>query len=51
MIIVSCGIIKYNNKYLITQRSKNKKEFPSYWEFPGGKCNNNENIEDCLKEK
>ena len=27
MIIVSCGIIKYNNKYLITQKVKIKKNF------------------------
>jgi len=49
MINVTCGIIKNNNKFLITQRSKNKKEFPLYWEFPGGKCKENESIEDCLK--
>ena len=49
MINVTCGIIKNNNKFLITQRSKNKKEFPLYWELPGGKCKKNESIEDCLK--
>ena len=49
MIKVTCGIIKNNNKFLITQRSKNKKEFPLFWELPGGKCNADESIEDCLK--
>jgi len=49
MIKVTCGIIKNNNKFLITQRSKNKKEFPLYWELPGGKCQENESIENCLK--
>ena len=48
MIKVTCGIIKYYDKYLITQRSKNKKEYPLYWELPGGKCETNESIENCL---
>ena len=38
MIEVSSGIIQYNNKYIFTQRSKIKKEFPLYWELPGCKC-------------
>ena len=37
MIKVSCGLIIDDNKFLITQRSKHKKEFPLYWELPGGK--------------
>ena len=49
MINVTCWIIKNNNKFLIIKKSKNKKEFPLYWEFPGGKCKENESIEDCLK--
>lgn len=49
MINVACGLINYNDKYLITQRSKNKKEYPLYWEFPGGKCDKDESIENCLK--
>ena len=49
MINVACGLINYNNKYLITQ-SKNKKEYPLYCEFPGGKCSKDKSIENCLKE-
>ena len=49
MIKVSCGLIMDDNKFLITQRSKNKKEFPLYWELPGGKSQKNESIEECLK--
>tara|TARA_Y100000768_G_scaffold235918_1_gene178421 strand:+ start:4058 stop:4444 length:387 start_codon:yes stop_codon:yes gene_type:complete len=49
MIKVSCGLIIDDNKFLITQRSKNKKEFPLYWELPGGKSQENETIEECLK--
>ena len=49
MIKVSCGLIIDDNKFLITQRSKNKKEFPLYWELPGGKSQENETIEECIK--
>ena len=49
MIKVSCGLIMDDNKFLITQRSKNKKEFPLYWELPGGKSQENETIEECVK--
>ena len=49
MIKVSCGLIIDDNKFLITQRSKNKKEFPLYWELPGGKSQENETIEECVK--
>tara|TARA_B110000208_G_scaffold16130_1_gene19291 strand:+ start:3014 stop:3388 length:375 start_codon:yes stop_codon:yes gene_type:complete len=48
MIIVTCGILYFKNKILITQRNKNKKEFPLFWEFPGGKANINETIIDCI---
>ena len=48
MINVTCGIIEYNDKILISQRSENKIEYPLYWEFPGGKCLDNESITQCL---
>jgi 8-oxo-dGTP diphosphatase len=48
MINVTCGIIRINNKYLISQRSKYKKEYPLFWELPGGKSNENESIKECL---
>ncbi len=49
MIKVSCALIMDDTKFLITQRSKNKKEFPLYWELPGGKSQENETIKECLK--
>ena len=49
MIDVACGIIRLNTgEYLISQRSINKKEYALFWELPGGKCERNENIENCL---
>lgn len=42
---VACGIIYNNqNKILLGLRKDCK-----YWEFPGGKLEKNETIEDCLK--
>lgn len=48
MIPVTCGILIKNNKILMSKRDKKKREFPGYWEFPGGKCNKNESIKDCI---
>ena len=48
MIDVVAAVIKKNNKYLITQRNKNK-HFAFYWEFPGGKVDKGESFEIALK--
>ena len=45
---VACGILLKNNKILMSKRNKKKREFPNYWEFPGGKCNKNESIKNCV---
>ena len=45
---VSCGIIfDDTGKILMGLRSKEGKH-PDYWEFPGGQCENNETLEECL---
>ena len=48
MIDVVAAVIKKDNKYLIAQRNRDK-HFPFYWEFPGGKVNNDESFENALK--
>jgi len=48
MIDVVAAVIKKDNKYLITQRNRNK-HFAFHWEFPGGKVNKNEIFEIALK--
>ena len=46
---VSCGIMKNRKgKILLGLRPENRPN-PGYWEFPGGKCENKESSEDCLK--
>lgn len=44
---VACGIIIKESKILICQRSS-EKSLPLKWEFPGGKQEINETLEDCL---
>lgn len=48
MINVTCAVILFDNKILVTQRSENMK-LPLKWEFPGGKVENNESEIDCIK--
>ncbi|RZF62210.1 (deoxy)nucleoside triphosphate pyrophosphohydrolase [Sphingobacterium corticibacterium] len=48
MLHVTCAIIEHNNKFLICQRSERMK-LPLKWEFPGGKIENGESKENCLK--
>lgn len=48
MKIVTAGIIYHQNKILIAQRSRNKKP-ALLWEFPGGKLEDGETLEQCLK--
>lgn len=48
MINVTCAIIYFNNKILVTQRSE-KMKLPLKWEFPGGKIEDDESEIDCIK--
>ena len=46
-IVVVAALIERNNKYLIGLRSTGK--YMGLWEFPGGKVNNGESLEEALK--
>lgn len=48
MIYVVCGIIKFENKIIVAQRSE-KMSMPLKWEFPGGKMENGEDEIACIK--
>ncbi len=48
MIHVTCAIIYFGSKILVTQRSE-KMKLPLKWEFPGGKIELGENEETCIK--
>ncbi|SFC79220.1 8-oxo-dGTP diphosphatase [Algibacter lectus] len=47
-ILVTCAIIKFNDKILAVQRSKTMK-LPLKWEFAGGKIEAGESEIDCVK--
>ncbi|MGV9005024.1 (deoxy)nucleoside triphosphate pyrophosphohydrolase [Flavobacterium sp.] len=48
MINVTCAIVYFDDKILVTQRSE-KMKLPLKWEFPGGKLEGNESEIDCIK--
>lgn len=48
MKIVTAGIICHKGKFLIAQRIRTKKP-PLVWEFPGGKLEEGETLQECLK--
>lgn len=48
MLEVTCAIIVHEGKILICQRSATMK-MPLKWEFPGGKVEDGESKEDCLR--
>jgi len=45
---VTCAIIKEGEKVLVARRAQDK-SFPGKWEFPGGKVEPDETVEDCLR--
>lgn len=47
-IDVTCAIILFGEKILVTQRSE-KMKLPLKWEFPGGKLEKNESEAECIK--
>ncbi|MCX6654316.1 MAG: (deoxy)nucleoside triphosphate pyrophosphohydrolase, partial [Candidatus Bathyarchaeota archaeon] len=48
MVLVTAGIIRKNGKILIAQRKKGS-HLEYKWELPGGKLEENESPEECLK--
>lgn len=48
MINVTCAIIFFSDKILVTQRSE-KMKLPLKWEFPGGKLEKDESEIECIK--
>ena len=48
MIVVVAAIIRRNKKILITRRPKHV-HLPDLWEFPGGKVEPDESLEDALQ--
>ena len=45
---IAAAVIEIDGKFLIAQRAKQDKLF-GLWEFPGGKVEEGETLEECLK--
>ena len=45
---VTGAIIQKDNKFLIGRRAPNEKS-PGFWEFPGGKVEDGESLQSCIK--
>ncbi|HTR81470.1 MAG TPA: NUDIX domain-containing protein [Bacteroidota bacterium] len=48
MIKVAVGIVRIGSQVLVCQRKKSAR-YPLKWEFPGGKFENGESAEECLR--
>ena len=48
MIKVTCAIILFENRILITQHGEDS-DHPFLWEFPGGKIKSSESAENCIR--
>ena len=47
-IVVSAAVIEDDGRYFVTRRHPGT-HLEGYWEFPGGKCEDGESIEECLR--
>lgn len=47
-IVVAAAVIRREDEYFVTRRHPGV-HLEGYWEFPGGKCDPGERLEDCLR--
>lgn len=48
IVVATKAIIGYNEKYLLIRRSDNDETGAGTWEFPGGKLDFGESVEQCI---
>ena len=46
---VACGIMYNENNQILLGKRHSKGPYPNIWEFPGGKLEKGETLEECLK--
>ena len=46
-IVVTAAVVEIDGRFLVTQRQKGT-HLEGFWEFPGGKCDRDETLKDCL---
>ena len=47
-IVVAAAVIRRGDRYFVTRRQAGV-HLEGYWEFPGGKCEPDETLDDCLR--
>jgi mutator protein MutT len=47
-VVVTAAVIERDGRFLLTRRQKGV-HLEGLWEFPGGKCDPGETLEECLK--
>ena len=46
-IIVTAAVVEIDGRFLVTRRQKGA-HLEGFWEFPGGKCDQDETLKECL---
>ena len=46
-MVVTAAVIEIDGRFLVTRRQKGV-HLEGFWEFPGGKCDGDEALKDCL---
>ncbi len=46
-IVVTAAVIEIEGRFLVTRRQQGA-HLEGFWEFPGGKCDGDETLEECL---
>jgi 8-oxo-dGTP diphosphatase len=47
-IVVTAAVIERDDRFLVTRRPKGV-HLEGHWEFPGGKCDAGESLDECLR--
>jgi mutator protein MutT len=47
-VVVAAAVIEEKSRFLVTRRVRGV-HLEGYWEFPGGKCEADEALDDCLR--
>ena len=45
--VVTAAVVEIDRRFLVTRRQKGV-HLEGFWEFPGGKCDRDETLKDCL---
>ena len=46
-VVVTAAVVEIDGRFLVTRRQKGA-HLEGFWEFPGGKCDAGETLEECL---